>query len=192
MVTVRPLTPDRWDDFSTLCAQMGPNRSCWCMWWRRRGPFEGGATARTQARALVEGGSRPAGLIAYADEHPVGWVAAAPRDQYPRLNAGRQTAPVDDLPGVWAVPCFFVLAEARHQGVARALLAAAVAFAAAEGAAAVEGVPGDPATAHRSASASYTGTLALFASQGFREVARRTPKGRVVVRRDLRAPGGAP
>ena len=185
MVPVQPLTPDRWDDFAALCAQMGANRSCWCMWWRRSGAFRGGDTARTRAKSRVEEGSRPMGLLAYADEAPVGWVAVAPREEYPRLNAGRHTAPVDARAGVWAVPCFFVLPSWRHRGVTRALLGAAVDFAAVHGASAVEGVPGDPATARRSTTASYTGTLPMFEAQGFHEVARRAPKGRVVVRREV-------
>jgi hypothetical protein len=63
------------------------------------------------------------------------------------------------------------------------LLDAAVDFAVSHGARRVEGVPVDPATRTRSSSASYTGTLPTFLSAGFSEMARRTPKGRVVVRK---------
>jgi len=179
---IQPLTPERWEDFACLCRQMGPNRSCWCMWWRQDGtPQEG--TARERAHALVLRPGPPIGLIAYEGGEPVGWAAAGPREDYPRLQAGRDTAPVDGRPGVWAVPCFFVVEGRRRQGVARALLAAAVEFAAAHGASAVEGVPGDPATRRRTPGGSYTGTTSMFAEAGFVEVARRSPKGRVVMRR---------
>jgi hypothetical protein len=40
-----------------------------------------------------------------------------------------------------------------------------------------------PATKPRTATASYTGTLPTFLAAGFEEVARRSPKSRVVVRR---------
>ena len=107
------------------------------------------------------------------------------RSEYPRLNRGRDTAPIDDASEVWIIPCFFVRERCRGQGVAAALLDAAVRFAMQHGAAFVEGVPGDPATRLRSAAASYTGTTAMFRRAGFVERARRTPKGRVVMRKDL-------
>jgi GNAT superfamily N-acetyltransferase len=180
--TIVPLTPDRWDDFVALCRQMGPNRSCWCMYWRDAPGTKRPQTKRDAARHLVDDGPPP-GLIAYHDEVPVGWVAVAPRPEYRRLNEGRDTAPVDDTPDVWAVPCFFVVEEARGSGVQAALLNEAVKFAFAHGARHVEGVPGDPATRTRTSSASYTGTLPTFIEAGFSEIARRTAKGRVVVRR---------
>jgi len=183
-VRVEPLTPPRLVDFASLCAAMGPNRSCWCMYWRHR-PGERPAPNRQAARALVEGAPVPPGLVAYREGLPVGWVAVAPRAEYPRLNAGRDTAPLDERAGAWAVPCFFVVQHARGTGVARALLRAAVAFARSHGARAVEGVPGDPGTRARTPTASYTGTTAMFAAQGFVEVARRTPRGRVLMRLDL-------
>jgi GNAT superfamily N-acetyltransferase len=177
---IRALTPDRWDDFAALCSKMGPNRSCWCMWWRDQPREKHLATRRERARILVEEGTPP-GLISYCDGEPVGWVAAAPRDQYPRLNTGRDTRPIDDLPGVWAVPCFFVVKGHRGEGAAAALLDAAVSFAVARGAEVVHGVPVDPATKSRPDSAAYTGAVSMFSRAGFREAARRTPKGRVLM-----------
>jgi hypothetical protein len=72
--------------------------------------------------------------------------------------------------------------------VSAALLDAAMAFAAAHGADLVEGVPGDPTTRTRTAGANYTGIVSTFEAAGFQVVARRTPKGRVVMRRQI---GGA-
>ncbi len=184
MLAVHALTPGRWDDFVRLCAQMGSNRTCWCMWWRDDGrPPE--KPARERAHALVAASPVPIGVIAYDGDEPVGWAALAPRPEYPRLNRSRTTAPVDASPGVWVVPCFFVVPSHRQQGVSAALLSRAVALAQSHGATIVEGVPGDPATRVRTPGASYTGTLALFRNAGFEEVARRTPKGRVVVRKRL-------
>ncbi len=186
MVDIRPLTAGRWDDFAALCRQMGPNRSCWCMWWREDGVKHKG-TARQRAESLVQRSACPIGLLAYEGDEPVGWVAVSPREDYPRLQAGTETGPVDDLPGVWAVPCFFVVEDRRGQGVAKELLAAAVRLAEDHGAQAVEGVPVDPATTRRhTASGTYTGTTPMFLAAGFREVARRSPRGRVVMRRTTR------
>ena len=183
-MTIEPLSADHWSDFAILCADMGPNRSCWCMWWRYDG-VPSRTPARERARSLVRESHRPVGLIAYEDQEAIGWVAVGPRDDYPRLNRGRDTAPIDDSAGVWVIPCFFVRERYRGHGVATALLEAAVRFAMAGGAAAIEGVPGDPTTKSRSAAASYTGTVPIFRRAGFVERTPRTPRGRVVMRKHL-------
>jgi GNAT superfamily N-acetyltransferase len=185
---IEPLTPERWEDFARLCRQMGPNRSCWCMWWRDDGTKQS-PSARERAKALVESSERPVGLLAYADGEPVGWAAVSPREDYPRLQRGRDTGPVDDRPGVWAVPCFFVREDMRGKGVAQSLLAAAVELAAEHGASAVEGVPHDPGVRGRSAPSSYTGTTGMFRKLGFVELRRRRPDSRAVMRRELTAHG---
>lgn len=188
MIQTRPLAPDHWDDFALLCRSMGPNRSCWCMWWRddptsraqgRRAP------AQARARELVARNDHPVGVLAYDGTDPVGWAAVSPRAEFPRVNRRRDAAPVGETAGVWIAPCFFVLPERRGTGVARALLGAVTRAAESAGARALEGIPADPATRARTPTASYTGTLPMFAAAGFREVARRTPKGLVVVRLDL-------
>ncbi len=71
--------------------------------------------------------------------------------------------------------CFVVDGRHRRSGIGSALLQAAVEFAREHGATAVEGHPVDVAAlkADRVAgSAIYTGTVAMFASAGFVEVAR--------------------
>ena len=82
-------------------------------------------------------------------------------------------------------PCFFVAESHRRRGVTQALLIAAVDLARSAGATMLEGVPGDPCTRQRTPAASYTGSTSLFSGCGFIEVARRTPRGRVVMRREL-------
>lgn len=181
-LTVAELVPDRWPDFLALNRQMGGNRGCYCMWWREerdRRPMQPRSAAAEQ---VVEHGPPP-GLIAYDGDTPVGWCAVAPRAAYPRLNTAQGTHPLDDdLDRTWVVSCFFVPEQWRGRGVSRTLLAAAVDFAYEHGAAAVEGVPIDPDVVHRSPGGSYTGTLPLFLTAGFTEVARPTPKARVTVR----------
>src|ERR1700687_6215871 len=133
---IHPLTRERWEDFAALCRQMGPNRSCWCIWWREDPSDRRTLTRRQQAEVLA--GQEPGpGLLAYVRNEPIGWVAVAARTEYSRLTQSRDTAPLYDRPGLWAGRCFFVRADHRHAGVTDALLRAAVDFASEHGATAV-------------------------------------------------------
>ena len=121
-----------------------------------------------------------AGLLAYAGDEPVGWVAIEPREAYPRLARSRTLAPVDDRP-VWSITCFFVARPHRGKGLTRALIEAAVRFARSRGATIVEAYP----TEYRSDVADawvYTGAASTFRALGFEEVARRS-RSRPIVRK---------
>lgn len=188
-VITHPLTPDRWGDFAAVFEAKGCSmaRGCWCMYYRETGrvtPPEGVSASedrRTRARALAAA-SPPAGLIAYAGAEPVGWVAVAPRSEYPRLVRSPVAKAVDDLP-VWSVVCFVVPSAYRGRGVARALLRGAVEHAAAHGAVALEAYPIDkPERGHDTFM--WNGVPSMFEREGFVEVARRRPE-RPVMRRTL-------
>ena len=183
-IRVEPATGERWTDVERLAGERGFSSGCWCMWWRvssREFDERHGDGLRSEFRALVQGGDEP-GLIAYVDDEPVGWVALAPRSEYPRLNRSPKLKPVDDRP-VWSITCFYIDRRHRRQGVAAALLDAAVSYARDHGAEAVEAYPIDTSSGSAAAKASaelYTGTLAMFERAGFTEVARRG--GRPIVR----------
>jgi len=184
VVTVEPVTADRWDDLERLFGPSGAYSGCWCTWWRlaaKEWDAAGNAGRRAVLAEVVARGDEP-GLLAYLGGEPVGWVAIAPREAYPRLNRSPHTKPVDDVP-VWSITCFWVDRAHRGTGVATALLAAAVEHARARGAGAVEGYPVDPAARAVDAAGAFTGVLGLFTDAGFAELARRTPTSRVVVRR---------
>jgi ribosomal protein S18 acetylase RimI-like enzyme len=186
-VTVLPATPDRWDDVVAVAGERGFTSGCWCTWWRLSArEWEGMPAAERRGRlaGLVADGCVP-GLLAYVDGEPVGWVAVAPRTEYPRLDRSPKLRPVDDVP-VWSITCFTVDRHHRRRGVAEALLAAAVDHAGARGAAVVEGYPIDTAGGRRAGADLFTGTLAMFERVGFTEVGRRG--GRPMVRRAL-SPG---
>ena len=70
----------------------------------------------------------------------VGWVSVGPRGDYERLAHSRVLAPVDDKP-VWSIVCFVVGRQARGQGVATALLDAAIDYARDHGATTLEAYP---------------------------------------------------
>jgi GNAT superfamily N-acetyltransferase len=188
-VTVRPLTPDRWDDLEAVFRAKGCSmaRGCWCMYYRETGrvdpPAGVGASEdrRRRLRALAPA-DPPAGLLAYADGVPVGWVAVAPRSQYPRLVRSPVAKAVDELP-VWSVVCFVVPSPYRGRGVARALLRGAIAHAEGRGAVALEAYPIDKPERGQD-TFMWNGARTMFAREGFVEVARRRPE-RPVMRRSF-------
>ena len=96
---IHPLTADRWADFEALFGPKGARDNCWCMYWRLTGSAfarNGNAGNRTAMRALAEAGPPP-GLLAYAEDRAVGWIAVAPRPATPRLARSPLLKPVDDL-----------------------------------------------------------------------------------------------
>jgi GNAT superfamily N-acetyltransferase len=182
---VHPLTADRWDDLAALFDRPGDPKGCWCMFYRVRSrDFEKlwGAGARAAFREVVTEGPPP-GLLAYRAGVPVGWCAVAPRDAYPRILNSPTIKPLDDQPA-WAVVCFYVLRGERGGGIAATLLEAAVAFAAEQGATAVEGYPKDTDGARRHANEMFVGSMSMFTEAGFTEIGRRSPT-RPIMRREL-------
>jgi len=117
----------------------------------------------------VAAGEEP-GLIAYEEDQPVGWVSVAPRRDFVRIETNAERGEISE-DGVWSVVCFFIAAGRRGEGVATALLAAAVDYARAHGARVLEAYPierGGPI----SNSDAYTGVPSLYTKAGFREVGR--------------------
>jgi GNAT superfamily N-acetyltransferase len=183
---VHPLTRDRWDDLATLFDRPGDPKGCWCMYYRVRGrEFEQlwGKGAKAAFQQVVEQGPPP-GLLAYRDQTPVGWCAIAPRESYPRILRSPVIRPIDDQPACWATVCFYVRRDQRRGGVAAALLEAAVEFAAANGAEAVEGYPKETDGARKHANEMFVGSMTMFVEAGFEEVGRRSPL-RPIMRRTL-------
>lgn len=184
-ITVHPLTARRWKDFECLFGAHGACGGCWCMWLRRRRrEFDTGKGAgnRRAMRALVHSGAVP-GLLAYDRGVPVGWVAVAPREEYPVLERSRVMRRIDDRP-VWSVTCFFVAKTHRGTGLTRQLLDAAVRHVRQQGGTIIEGYPIEPADTMPPAFA-WHGLASAFRAAGFREVARQSPT-RPTMRRYLR------
>jgi GNAT superfamily N-acetyltransferase len=179
-----PVTPGRWPDLEVLFGEKGACAGCWCMWMRLpRAQFDRqrGAGNRRALRALVA--KRAPGLIAYVDGEPAGWVAVAPREEYARLENSRVLAPVEG-DGVWAAPCFFIKPAHRGAGLTAALLEAAAAHAARNGARAIEGYPNVNRAERQPAAFVWTGFESTFKRAGFTEIARRSPT-RPILRKAL-------
>ena len=214
MVTweTHPVTPDRFEDFADV---VNPNRRashCWCLSHRLPASQveELGRGSRERAmRSLCER-EHPPGVVTYRDGVPVGWCSIGPRSDNPKLAASRLIRPVDDLP-VWSIICVVVRGGHRRQGVTTPLLEGAVAWAASEGASAVEAYPVDPAGERMDLTMAFVGTRAMFEKVGFEVVGCRgqpdvaagdAPRPALGVRRSRRrssvrsgpsvAPGGLP
>lgn len=182
---IRPLTKDLWPRFEALFGANGACAGCWCMWWRlKRGDFQEGSGAgnRRAFRRLVDKGPAP-GLLAFDGDDAVGWCQLTPRRDLPTLNRSRLLAPVDDTP-VWSLSCFYVKKGHRGEGVMAALIEAALHFAKAAGAPALEAYPWD-VTEKKANTTVYTGVARTFARQGFRVVARHAPH-RPIMRHSLK------
>ena len=169
----RDLTPDDFPVLAKLFGSNGACAGCWCMWWRLEAGEKLGdiayAEARRRQKALVEAG-RSRGVLAFAGGEPVGWAAWARRSELPRLGRSRTLA-CDDAEEVFSLPCFFVKAGFRGQGVARALLRHALESLGREGARIAEAYP--VALGRRvSNGEAFTGTVPFFESEGFVTVTR--------------------
>jgi len=189
-----PLTSERFAELAELFATGDP-RWCWCMYFRARGRSWSNSspdTNRAHLFKLAEDGERDGsiapGLVAYRDSSAVGWVSLAPREDYERLAFSTMLRPIDDRP-VWSIVCFVVGRHHRRQGVAAALLQAAIEYARAHGARTLEGYPLHQSRGKVGSSAAYVGTQAMFERAGFavaelRQWDERTPP-RPIMRLDL-------
>lgn len=184
-LTVAPLTPARWPDLEAIFNAKGCSvaRGCWCMAYRLTGSHDPppGKTRsqdnRAALKALVDAGNPP-GLIGYRGKIPVGWISIGPREDYKRLVRSPVMKAVDDKP-VWSVICFVVPAEFRGQGVARALLDGAIAYAKKHGAKRVEAYPVDK-PGRSNDEYMWFGAKSMYDKAGFDEVARRKPQRPIV------------
>ncbi|HMO65436.1 MAG TPA: GNAT family N-acetyltransferase [Verrucomicrobiota bacterium] len=181
--TIVPVTADRWPELKKLFGACG---GCWCLYWRLAPKdWQAGKSGGNRAalRRLV---GRPvaSGLLACAGDEPAGWIALAPRSEYPRLARSRFLAPVDDA-SVWSVTCFFIARAYRGRGLMRTLLEAGADPARRHGARWLEGYPVETGGMRTAGVFLYTGVAGAFRAAGFTEVARRPPM-RPIFRRPLR------
>jgi GNAT superfamily N-acetyltransferase len=185
-VDVKPAAPARWPDVVDLFQRKGPRGGtpqtdgCWCQFWHLRGNayWAGhGAKNRKRLETEIRGGAHP-GLLAYVDDVPVGWCRLGPRETFDRLKHSVKLARVDEQ-DVWSVVCFYVYPSAKRNGVASALLDAAIDRATSSGAATLEGYP--VRKGHMNIDA-YTGYLPMFLDAGF-QIARRAGRRTIVTHR---------
>jgi GNAT superfamily N-acetyltransferase len=196
-IVVRPANRASWSDLQLIFGSRGPAARCWCQRFKLA-PKEsfGSVPAEARSHRLREQtdcdhpeSTRTSGLVAYADDEPVGWCAVEPRSAYRRLLnspipwAGRTEDKTDDR--VWALACFATRAGFRRRGITYGLAEAAVDFARSRGAHALEGYPMVP---HPGQDIFWgelnVGHYNVFVAAGFTEVSRPSTR-RVVMRIDF-------
>jgi GNAT superfamily N-acetyltransferase len=180
-ILIHPITKARLRDFEALMKTNGITGSCWDIWprrlsaagaarqahWKAKGVSVGEGNRRDIATIIRTG--KPVGLLAYRDGEPIGFASVGPRAAYPRVDTSKTSPRVDDL-AVWAVPCFYVHRAHRAAGVTTALLRAAIEYARAEGAPAVEGYPRSDDAPRVSPESAFFGTEAMYRRAGYRKV----------------------
>ena len=191
MVRVVPANEVQWEDIAIVFGVRGSAFRCQCQRYRlhRRESFgsfpveERAARLRDQSDCGQPKSGTTSGLVAYLDDEPVGWCAVAPRAAYEGLVRnqrvpweGRSEDKNDD--SVWAITCVLTRAGFRKRGIGRALAAAAVEHAHAQGARAVEAYP--ITTKDVISEELHVGTVAMFADAGLEEVSRPTLRRRVM------------
>ena len=175
-----PATPDRWSDLESLFGTSGADDGCWCMTWRQTESQLANAIPehnRALFKGQIDSGVSP-GLLAYMGETAVGWCGVSPRASFVRLEGHRYFQNPTTDKAIWTIICLFVSKQARKQGVASGLLNAAVKYAIANGAQAIEAYPvnshGKPLTAKEA----FPGTVPMFLKAGFKEIAVTEAKSR--------------
>jgi GNAT superfamily N-acetyltransferase len=173
---------------------------CNCQRFKTRGWFWEQATDEQRRAQLIDqancgdpAATSTTGLVAFLKDPqatPVGWVAVEPRTEYPRLLRlptvwkGRPDEDKHD-DSVWAVTCFVVRKGYRKRGITYALAEAAVGYARASGARALEAYamltqPGREITWGEL----HVGARQVYAEAGLAEVSRPSVR-RAVMRIDF-------
>lgn len=111
------------------------------------------------------------GVIAFDGKEPVGWCSIGPRGDFPGLGRSR-VLQTDWSPTTWSVTCFFIPPKRRGEGVATAMLQAAVELARKRGATAIEGYPQKMLASGEALPGpfAWTGVPALFERCGFKRL----------------------
>ena len=197
-ITIVPANEASWGDLQTVLGTRGDSSRCQCQRykmqpgesWASVGAEELAFRLRRQAECGQPEAGTTSGLLAYLDGEPAGWCAVEPRTAYPRLLLktrvpweGRAEDKTDE--SVWAVTCFVTRTGFRRRGISRALALAAVEFARARGARALEGYPMLTQRGQEIMSVElHVGSRNSLAAAGFAEVSHPTLR-RVVMRIDF-------
>lgn len=156
ILTVHPLTADRWTEFIATDPELA-----------RLAPATDQGWSDTAAASL-------SGLIAYDGGQPVAFVQACPTGNLPTTHGASASNTPDDLPLAhkWALPFFYTTPSRRRQGLMSALARAACYVAQGKGAFWVDAAAIRPGK-RMDTRAAAGGITSGLARVGFREIAAR-------------------
>jgi GNAT superfamily N-acetyltransferase len=189
---VEPLSPKHKNAWLELFRRA--ESPCFCRFWH----FEGDKNAwldrcANHPELSEEEAHFDHALVAAHDDRIVGHMMIAPRASLPKLKRlpVYRSLVLGPDEGVWSIGCMLVDPEARHRGVARALVEAAPAYVASHGGRIVEAYPRHPIDRLRDDEA-WMGPESLFHACGFNTVHHEGAY--MVVRRntDLTSSGSGP
>jgi GNAT superfamily N-acetyltransferase len=198
MYTTKELSATTWSDFEKLFSKHGGVGGCWCMYYQRpRGGTMKGMTLierraknKQDKKSLVGRGSAH-GVLLYDGDNPIGWCAYGPKEEFPRIDNGRNYKRLDlkDKPEkLWRITCFFVDRDYRRRGVANVALRATLNAIKAKGGGVVEAYP----VTHEAAKAwsqwsnwFWLGTEAMYEREKFNIVSTLGPN-HVLMRKTIR------
>ncbi|MEV0790759.1 GNAT family N-acetyltransferase [Kribbella sp. NPDC050459] len=150
-VTVVPANEVPWEDLQAVFGTTDAGQ-CQCQRFKIRGWIWRDSTldermTRLQDQTACGTPDAPstAGLVAYVDGEPAGWVAVEPRTAYPKLRTSRipwaDRSEDKDDESVWAVTCMTVRKGFRGRGLTYHLARATIPYARTRGARALEAYP---------------------------------------------------
>jgi ribosomal protein S18 acetylase RimI-like enzyme len=179
-IDVKPLTPERAEDFLRFFDHEGgvafadnPEwAKCYCHFYNVPRaidwPSLSGPQNRSAMRARIEVGATD-GFLAFDGAEVVGWLNAQPRHMLPhcfdRMRIEATPLPCEAFEAA-VIVCFVVAPQRRRQGIAHALLGAALASFAARGLKVVDAFPFKSEESTLAAD-HYHGSLPLFLEHGF-------------------------
>lgn len=185
-IRVEPLAPSRCGDFLRFFdhergAAFGDNAewaACYCNFHHVPPVIDFDALDGNANRLAMEARiacGEMTGYLAYRGNDVAGWINAQPRNRLRHCEARIRVAPMP-LPvpphEAAAIVCFVVAPGERRRGVARALLAGALADLAARGIRVVDAYPRADESRERYAQDHYRGPRRLFLEEGFVEIDR--------------------
>ena len=172
-VELRELTPDRANDFfdyfdTDAFADNPEGASCYCCYFHWIGANGEDWSSRTavanrewQAELIQRG--ETTGILAYLDNHPIGWCHAAEKRSLAHLATMNVLASSEDE-SIGSIVCFVVTKRFRGTGLSNLLLEAACDLLAKRSLQIVEAYPDRHAT---DSYANFHGRLDMFLDAGF-------------------------
>jgi GNAT superfamily N-acetyltransferase len=195
-IKVVPANKASWEDLESILGKSTCyDDLCYCQRfkiisdWKTVSDEQRAERLREQTQCDHPRSRRTSGLVGYLDGKPVAWCAVEPRPAYTRLLTTRipWIRPGEDESDerIWAVTCFVVRTGYRKRGLMYAMARAAVDFAKARGAKAVESYP---MITYKDKVITWgelhVGSRKVMASVGFKQVSQPT-KRRFVMRIDF-------